>query len=407
MSRVINLKTIPEKLWFVLLVVYIVAGYFAYDLLMPSIINSVVLYIFLGYSLVAILCSGKLKLTPIFCWELACLAVSFVAMIYSPSFSIFSGAYYALIVNFVLVFILTQMPWNEQRFEMIMKVFMLSAAGLIIVLALTGNLEDTSDSGRLGQELTGNANKLATMLMVGAMYAFWLLVSSSDKITKILSFISVLIIYFGMFLSGGRKFVVIPLIFLYILLLYKTDRNGKRHLIFNTLLIVVIFVLLYQLIMRVPFLYDSIGYRFDGFFALFDESKDVDGSTEVRMKMIEAAWEKWPEKPLFGHGFDSFKYYNASSVTGHEYYSHNNFVELLYNQGIVGFITYYSFYAYLLCSALKEKGTLLYKGFVVGVILVWLVIEYAYVTYSVTPMQFMLFFAFYCLQTQTYRRNVE
>lgn len=407
MSRVINLKTIPEKLWFALLIIYIASGYFAQDLLMPSIINSVVLYVFLAYSLVAILCSGKLKLTPILWWELACLAVSFIAMIYSPSFSIFGGTYYALIVNFVLVFILTQMPWNEQRFEMIMKVFMLSAAGLIIVLALTGNLEDTSDSGRLGQELTGNANILATMLMVGAIYAFWLLVSSSSTSTKLFSFISVLIVYFGIFLSGGRKYVIIPIVFLYVLLLYKTDTNGKRHLIFNSLLVVAICVLLYQLIMKVPFIYDAIGYRFDGFFALFDDSKDVDGSTEVRMKMIEAALKKWPDRPLFGHGFDSFKYYNASSVTGHEYYSHNNFVELLYNQGIVGFLTYYSFYVYLLYSALKAKGTSLYKGFVVGVVFAWLVIEYGYVTYSVTPMQFMLFFAFYSLQNQIYRGDVE
>lgn len=394
MSCTINLKTIFEKLWFFLLIIYIATGYFAHDALMPSVINSVVLYIFLAYSLIAILCSGRLKLTPILWWEIAFLAVSFIAMTYSPSFSIFSGTYYALIVNFVLVFILTQMPWDEQRFDIVMKTFMLSAAGLIIVLALTGNLEDTSATGRLGQELTGNANKLAIMLMVGSMYAFWLIVSSNNKITKIFSFISVIVIYFGMFLSGGRKYVIVPIIFLYVLLMYKTDKKGKKHLIFNTFLVVAIFVLLYQLIMKVPFLYDNIGYRFDSFLGLFDDSKDVDGSTEIRMKMIEAALKKWPEKPLLGHGFDSFKFYNASSVTGHEYYSHNNFVELLYNQGIVGFVLYYLMYAYLVVKASKFKSNTNYKGFIFATIVSLLLFDFFEVTYSITPVQFILFFSF-------------
>jgi O-antigen ligase len=153
-------------------------------------------------------------------------------------------------------------------------------------------------------------------------------------------------------------------------------------------------VVLYLLIMKVPVFYEIAGVRFEGAFALFGNSGEVDGSTRVRLQMIEAAWEGWLDSPLWGHGFDSFKYYNARSVTGHLYYSHNNFVELLYNQGIIGFVAYYFMYGYILIKALKYKGRSLSKGFALAVVVSLMPFEYFAVTYSATPIQIMIFFAY-------------
>jgi len=408
MTRTINLRISMDSIWFGLLVLYVVSGYIAHDVLLPTSFNSIALYAFLGYSVFAILCKGKIKGNPLIGWGVAFLGVSFIAMLYSREFAVLDGTYYALIVNFILVFFLTQMSWNKKRFNLVMKAFVVSAALLILVLAMTGNLED--ESGRLGTEVMGNANTLAFKLTVGAMYAMWLLLSDESKKTKLLILVSLIIIYFGMFLSGGRKFVVAPVIFLYFLLLYKVDKRGRKHFIRNTVIIAAVAILLYLLIMEVPFFYETIGYRFDGFLAFFDEGAKADGSTVVRAKMIEAGWEKWPETPIFGHGFDNYKYYNLTSVTGNLYYSHNNFIELLYNQGLVGFIMYYSMYAYLFIKAWKIKGNSLYKGFVIGGIVTWLFFEYFAVTYSETPVQFMLFFCMYCLingENESLRANLE
>ncbi|MBO5315034.1 MAG: O-antigen ligase family protein [Clostridia bacterium] len=398
MINTLSSKTLSDKLWFSLLALYIVSGYFAQDVLVPTVVNSIVLYVFLAYSLFAILWSGKVKLSAVVSWEIVCLVFAFFAMLYSPSFSVLGGTYYALLVNFTIVFILTQMPWNEKRFDMVMKTFVASAAGLIISLALTGNLEDTSESGRLGQELTGNANILATMLMVGAIYAFWLLVSSnSSRITKFFAIISLVVIYVGMFLSGGRKYIIVPVIFIYILLINRFNASGRKHFIKSTVVVATILILLYWLVTTVPEFYDIIGHRFEEFFAIFNENEQADSSTLLRQEMVEAAWKKWQESPLWGFGFDSFKYYNAAEVTGHMYYSHNNFVELLYNQGILGFVAYYAFYAYLFLKALKIKKNSNRKGFALGVVISLLLFEYFGIAYSVTPIQLMLFFAFYSL----------
>lgn len=394
-------KIVFTNIWFGIFILYIVTGYLAQDMIMPSSVNSLLLYVFLAYSVIAVLLSGRVRLAAIVGWSVAFLSVSLFAMLYSPSFSLFGGTYYELIVNFILVFLMLQMPWNRERFQVIMNTYTLSATVLIGILAATGNLKD--DSGRLGTELVGNSNTLATALMVGAMYGFWLLISSKTLLNKVLYAAEVAVIYIGMFYCGGRKYVVVPIIFVYILLLHKTDGKGRKHIFWYTIVAAVLLIVMYQMMMKVPVFYNTIGYRFEGLFSLFDQSYDLDSSTQKRELMRKAAFSQWTASPLLGYGFDSFKYYNASSVTGHMYYSHNNYTELLYNQGLVGFVTYYAFYAYLLFTARKQKN-MLYRGFTVAAVMSLLVLEYGAITYSVTPAQFLLFFALCCA---TWQENAE
>lgn len=387
MTRLKDIKINIKTIWFGFLCLYIMTSYLAQDVLLPSKLNSLVLYAFLAYSIFAILLSGKVKLSAIVLWEMLFLALSFVAMLYSPSIAILGGTYYALLVNFILVFVLAQMPWNTERFHLIMKTFVMAAALLIVLLALTGNLKD--DSGRLGTELTGNANTLAMMLMVSAIYGIWLILSSNNLFKQCWYLFLVAIIYLGMLLSGGRKYIVVPIIFAYILWLYKTDNRGRRHIAGKTAIILMLAAILYLIIMKIPFFYDIIGHRFEGVFAMVDDSYQMDNSTFLRKQMTAAAFSKWLESPLWGYGFDSFKYYNVTSVTGEMYYSHNNFAELLYNQGLIGFLAYYGFYAYLLYAQRQQKNSL-YKGFTIGAIVSLLFFEYYGITYSTTPTQILL-----------------
>ena len=387
-----------EKIWFGLLAIYLFVGYLSNDVFLPTIMQSVALYLFLAFSVFAIIVSGKIKLSPILYWQVVCLALAFFAMLYSPEIKILGGAYYSLIVNFILIFIFSQMPWTKERLDFVFVIYALAAVALILLLAITGNLIDESESGRLGTELMGNSNHLATILMISAICAFWILISTDKKNLKLLMMLSLIVIYLGMFLSGGRKFVVIPIVFAFVLMLFKVDKNGRRHIIKSVLIIACILLGIYLLMMKVPFFYESIGYRFDGFFALFGESGDVDGSTRVRFEMIEAGFKGWLDSPIWGHGFDSFKFYNEAEVTGNFYYSHNNYIELLFNQGIIGFFAYYGFYIYLLFAAFRTRKKLIYKGFVIGVILAFFIFEYFGVTYSITSIQTMLFYCAFCLK---------
>ena len=391
------LKQRLDKIWFLLLFVYIIASYIAQDVLLPASVTSILLYVFLAFSAVCIFVSGKIQFSPFLLWECIVMVLALFAMLYSPKFSVFDGTYYAMLVNFILVFIMSQMPLSEKRLSTIFCVYVFAAALLIILLYCTGNLEDSSASGRLGEELFGNSNTLAFMLMASSIYAFWILLTKNNGFQKLFSFFCLVLIYIGMFLSGGRKFVVVPLVFAYTILLGKRDKKGKLHPILYTIIFLGLMYLVYYLAMNVPAFYESIGSRFEGAFSLVDDEYSADGSTLKRMQMIEAAFEQWKKRPIFGYGFDSFKYYNAESVTGEFYYAHNNFLELLYNQGVVGFMAYYSFYIYLIWFAWKKKTDSLHKGLVVGFFISSMFFEFFCVTYSATVTQIMIFLVYYSL----------
>lgn len=67
---------------------------------------------------------------------------------------------------------------------------------------------------------------------------------------------------------------------------------------------------------------------------------------DPRARMIDFGLEKWQQKPFFGYGTDQFRvHYQTVSPRGLLSYSHNNYVELLFNNGVVGLILYYLFFA--------------------------------------------------------------
>ena len=122
--------------------------------------------------------------------------------------------------------------------------------------------------------------------------------------------------------------------------------------------------------------------------------------------MIEIGFNKWMDSPIWGYGFDSFKYYNRL-MTGHFYYSHNNYIELLYDLGIIGFAIYYWFYWKLFYVAWKGKNSYTpeIRAFVIGIVFSMLVFEYGAVNYTVTSTQIMLFFAYTLLKEPRYERR--
>ena len=107
--------------------------------------------------------------------------------------------------------------------------------------------------------------------------------------------------------------------------------------------------------------------------------------------MIQIGLDKWMQSPIWGYGFDSFKYYNQI-VTGRFYYSHNNFVELLYNEGIIGFVLYYWYYIRVIMIAWKRKAVIPQKtrAFVISAVLSMLVYEYGAINYTSTSTMILL-----------------
>jgi len=76
-----------------------------------------------------------------------------------------------------------------------------------------------------------------------------------------------------------------------------------------------------------------------------------DGSANVRMSMITEGWKIFKDRILFGYGAT-----NYSVVSRFGTYAHNNFIEVLVDFGLVGFVLYYLVYWNAFRNLLKMKS---------------------------------------------------
>ena len=292
---------IEYKIGFVLMALYIFSAYVAVDITISASVNTFFLYAFLGWgTLVALMHGIMKKLSTHTIYYAGFMVVSLLSMGYSPEFNIFSGQFYLMIVAFLMTFLFNIFIRKEKDFVYLSWFYAISSFALVIMLQVTGNLEGT-EGERLGQELVGNANIFATIIMVAVLYELWLLVYGTKKWFIKLALIA-MVIYnmYALALSAGRKYVVIPFMFLYILLICKTNKKGKRNVILYTLLTVILVVCSYNLMMNNEILYESVGVRMEQMIEGGNDEGELDSSSKVREIMRNDAIEQWWEKPILG-----------------------------------------------------------------------------------------------------------
>lgn len=184
--------------------------------------------------------------------------------------------------------------------------------------------------GRLGNEIMGNANSFGLMTTVFYVGAFSSISNVKDKYLKYFFIFAVVLDIVLMTMTGGRKFLLFAMVFMFSSLLAQgTIKPGRLLLVgFVTGIIVVI---MSYIIMNVGFFYDAIGYRFDGMSS--GQAEGVDDQEYLMQKGIEI----FKERPFWGWGVEGYRY---ASKTG--FYAHSNYVELLADYGIIGTLLYYS-----------------------------------------------------------------
>lgn len=131
-------------------------------------------------------------------------------------------------------------------------------------------------------------------------------------------------------------------------------------------------------------LYDVLGERSISFLSYFHDGLGgiVDDSTMDRSAFIGYALDVFASSPMFGVGIDCFRYLNPISTV----WSECNFVELLADAGLIGFLLYYVFVFWILkksslvVSETSKASTVL--------LLVMLFIDFSMVTYASNTLQF-------------------
>lgn len=353
-----SVRTLSRVSFFSLLV-YILFQYIAQDEFMPHVVHSVIMYVFIFISFIYAGISKK-GISSFSIWYglfLVYCCISYLFAEYTDSYTLYQVFVcwvigYCVLINTDSIPKLIYVAKAYSFSSVILGLMIFIKKGIVGIMAM-GN---ASGSERLGQELMGNANIFTAVYMYAAIFTIWLLVCTGNKKEKLLYFIILLFQLFLMSLSGGRKTIIIVFICFFLSQYLKNGSGISAKNIKTIVTTGILLVAVYFAVMNVDFLYNIIGSRFESMFEFFVEGKRGNQSEYARMQMIQLGLDYWTENPLFGHGLDSFKYFNMYMGGGFKY-SHNNYVELLYDFGLIGFVLYYSIYVYILKRTLRHKRT--------------------------------------------------
>ncbi|WP_448384876.1 O-antigen ligase family protein, partial [Fervidobacterium sp.] len=210
---------------------------------------------------------------------------------------------------------------------------------------------------RFGGEL-GNENAIGISIGLAAVFTFYFIYAER----KLAYILPLTVMIPSALLTGSRKVVILFLFnftlipSLYYIRFQKIKLRSVLKFIGLSLLIV---FLLYYAIFNIPVFYQSIGKRVQALFVFSTGGYVKDYSLVERRYMMDSGLRFFSEKPLVGHGIDNFRALFISVPGGKDTYAHNNFIELLVDVGILGFIFFYltHFFALQHLSALSKRGS--------------------------------------------------
>ncbi|MEK6263428.1 MAG: O-antigen ligase family protein [Clostridium sp.] len=328
-----------QKFWSASFFIYIVCMITFTGTANTAIIVKIALYIFLGLSIINIIQSGKLKLNA-FCVSLILYGTLLIfSWFYSPSQNIateYLYNYWTLVV--ICIFVVNYID-SAEKANLLLDAYILGGLCLCLyAFSFYGtsifNVVTQSIYGiRVGSEV-GNTNDVGLSYAMSAIIAMFSLIYLHTRLTKRLYYIILIpICTIFALLSGSKK--VFILLFIAIVLLFLLKKIIHNSLLKKAGLIILggflIYLLIY-IIQNVP-QFRTINERLQDMLNLVFLGSGTETDL-TRKYFIQKGFEVFSDHPLFGAGgFSSYSYFGT--------YSHNNYIEILMNTGMIGFVLFY------------------------------------------------------------------
>lgn len=239
---------------------------------------------------------------------------------------------------FLIAYFLVISIISEKDIKVFFQGFAL-CGGVIFILSYINDSLHMDD--RFGRTLTdGHLNSFASLIMLTLISAIICVYLAESKKVRALNIALIIAEIYMLVLSGGRKFIIVPVIFVFLLIFNhnKFSRVSFKKVVY---LIVALAVVMFgwNYIMTNPIAFKTLGYRF---IDIRNES-----SAMTRLDLISMGMKYFIRSPIWGYGENSVEILSSMTI-GTSLYAHNNYVELLVNFGLIGFIIYYSYHYFLL-----------------------------------------------------------
>jgi len=237
--------------------------------------------------------------------------------------------------------------------------------------------------------ITSNANLFAFQMLLGFISVLYFWRNSNLIIQIFIIGISIYLLY-NISISGSRKSLICYGI-IFLAWLYYSFPIRKSIMYFTLLAMIGIFAGSYILS---AFADTAVMQRFIHLQSNHDAS-------DMRASLYVEAFKAFSNNPVFGVGMDNFRLYSTSGL-----YAHSNYMEILADLGIIGFIIYYFIYVKVWLSSNKisqfnvsSEDAKFLSGVFKIIIVLYLIIGFGTVLYSNITHWMMLLFPIIIYET--------
>lgn len=217
---------------------------------------------------------------------------------------------------------------------------------------------------RLGNDFS-NINTIAMFSAFGVVLQFekWLY---HKKLTLSLAFTALSV--FIIAATQSRKGIILMVTGILMILIMQ---NYSKRKFFSSLFKVVLGASLLGVVVLILFklsMFSGLEERLQQLFHGFLGTGDLDSGSVKRQFMAQLGLAIWKQFPILGVGLNCTRIVVMEHL-GFDAYMHSNFIELLCGLGLLGFILYYSMYAYIFFQLVKYRSSSK-RYFIIGI--VWL-----------------------------------
>ncbi|AEB75392.1 O-antigen ligase family protein [Clostridium botulinum] len=305
-----------------------------------------------------------------------------------------------MIIRSLVLWCISIMCTKKKNFITILKLFIIASlineAYIFSVIDIKTIGSMRIGAGSLGEKW--NANDIGMIMSFAAFMATFLYRYEQKKSKKYVYLIAIILLGVIVVFTGSKKAVFI-FSFASLLFYYITSKNKLGAMV----IVLLGAIITIYLIMNVPVLYNIMGERIEKLFFYFTGNGSTDNSTMLRIQMIEDGFSWFKDKFIIGYGINNYNELYGS-MTGWYTYSHNNYIELLIDLGIVGCIIYYFSYIYILKNTLKRTKQL-FSAFSCSAVITILISELGLVSYDVLYVQLLICLGFAAISIDIQEEN--
>ena len=327
-------RSISKYKWYDYIVLLYVCSFFVFENANFAQVFNIIQVVFLGTSAFVVFRRHYIRKSRAYLWTIAVLGIAvFLAILYRTS-QVW-GTLSVLFRNSVKVWFFTIYLKDDEAFKKLIGDFaiggLLTGSFLISEFSRAelsySNLKYATIS-RIGSDIAGGNVNIVSMNMCFAFAAMMYLISiTQEKKWRVIYAMCAVFIVGTSLLTGSRKILIF---YIMVFILYNIQRGPKFIISF-----LAVAMLSYLALMYIEPLYFLVGHKVD-FFRESTAYTMYDVSDESRLRLAQQGLSTFFSYP-WGIGFGNSYNYIGS-------YAHNNFIEILMDGGIFGFIIYYSLY---------------------------------------------------------------